>query len=97
MLTPTRTERSRAAADSASSAMASRIASRTHALGVVLVRRRQSEDRHDLVADELLDHAAHALDLLARDGVIRVEQSADVLWVELIGSARVADLVREAP
>ena len=38
---------------------------------------------------------AHALDLLAKNGVVRVEQAADVLGVEPIGPARVADLVRE--
>ena len=52
-------------------------------LGVVLVRDRSAEDRHDGVADELLDRAAEALDVGLHALVVRTQCRADVL-----GSAR---------
>ena len=41
------------------------------ALRIVFARDRRTEDRHDSVADELLDRAAEALDLLLDARVIR--------------------------
>ncbi len=65
------------------------------ALGVVLVRGRSPEERHHRVADELLDSAAEALELLAQMRVVRSEQSADVLGVELLGAGGEADEIGE--
>ena len=66
------------------------------ALGVVLVRDRRAEDRDDRVADELLDRAAVALELVraAARGTAR-EQRADVLRVEPLRPRRRADEVGE--
>ena len=68
VLTPTRTAASRPGSASFSSAIASRMRrpARTARSGVVLVRDRRAEDRHDGVADELLDRPAVALDLRAQ-------------------------------
>ena len=69
---------------------------RAHAaLGVVLVRQRGAEERHDGVADELLHGAAVALELGLHAGVVRREHSADVLGVELLGAAGEPDQVGE--
>ena len=65
------------------------------ALGVVLVRDRRAEERHDRVADELLDRAAEALELRAQALVVRAEQRLDVLGIELLGARREADEVAE--
>ena len=51
-------------------------------LGVVLVRGRCAEERHDGVADELLDRAAVALELGADAVVVRAQDRLDVLRVE---------------
>ena len=65
------------------------------ALGVVLVRGRSAEERHHRVADELLDGAAEALELLAQVRVVRGEQAADVLGIELLGAGGEADEIGE--
>ena len=65
------------------------------ALGVVAVGRRRAEDAHDRVADELLDRAAVALELLADALVVRREDRADVLRIELLGTSGEADEVDE--
>ena len=64
-------------------------------LRVVLVSDRRSEERHHGVADELLDRAAVALDLLAKPRVVRGQRGTDVLRVELLGPAGEADEVGE--
>ena len=43
-------------------------------LGIVLVRDRGAEDRHDGVADELLDRSPEAFDLALQEGVVRPER-----------------------
>ena len=58
------------------------------ALGIVLVRDRRAEDRHDRVADELLDRAAEPLDLLLHARVVRTQARADVLRIGLLGRSR---------
>ena len=97
MLTPTRTERSRTAADSASSPMASRIARAARTARSASSSCAAGSPKTAMTSSPMnfSTMPAHALDLLAKDGVVRVEQPADVLGVELIGAARVADLVRE--
>src|SRR5439155_4485062 len=49
--------------------------------GVVLVRSGRAEDAHHGVADELLNRAAEALDLLLRPAVVRAQELAYVLRV----------------
>ena len=65
------------------------------ALGVVLVRDRGAEDRHHGVADELLDRAAEALELVAEPSVVRAEQRAHLLGIHLLGARGEADEVGE--
>ena len=65
------------------------------ALGVVLVRQRRAEERHDGVADELLDRAAEPLQLGLHPAVIGREHAADVLRIEVLGAAGEADEVGE--
>ena len=64
-------------------------------LGVVLLRDRGAPDRHDGVADELLDDAAVAAD--DRPGELEVarEELADLLGVALLREGREADEVAE--
>jgi hypothetical protein len=64
-------------------------------LRVVLMGNRRAEDRDDRVADELLDRAAAAFELVARALVVDAEQRADVLGVALLGACRRADEVGE--
>ncbi len=64
-------------------------------LGVVLVRNRSAEHGHDRVADELLDRAAVALDLLSQALVVRTDAGADVLGVGGLGGGGEADQVAE--
>ena len=56
------------------------------ALGVVLVRDRRAEHGHHGVADELLDCAAEALELVAQPRVVRPEQRAHLLRIHLLGA-----------
>jgi hypothetical protein len=65
------------------------------ALGVVLMRRRRPEQRHHRVADELLDRAAVALELLAQPRVVGGKHRAHVLRVEPLSAAGEADQVDE--
>jgi hypothetical protein len=64
-------------------------------LGIVLVGCRRAEERHDRVADELLDGAAVALELGAKALVIRAEERFDVFGIESFSAARKADEVAE--
>ena len=64
-------------------------------LGVVLVGDGCAEDRHDRVADELLDRAAEALDVGAQARVIRAQGRAHVLRVRVVGAGGEADQVAE--
>ena len=59
------------------------------------MRGRSAEERHHRVADELLDGAAEALELLAQMRVVRGEQAADVLGIELLGAGGEADEIGE--
>ena len=59
------------------------------------MRQRRAEERHDGVADELLDGAAEPLQLGLHPGVVGREHPADVLGVELLGAAGEADEVGE--
>ena len=65
------------------------------ALGVVLVRNRGTEHGHHGVADELLDRAAEALELVAQPRVIRPEQRAHLLGIHALGARGKADEVGE--
>ena len=65
------------------------------ALRVVLVSYGSAEERHDRVADELLDRAAEALEVPAHPLEERREQRAHVLRVEALGARRRADEVAE--
>src|SRR6185436_9707058 len=64
-------------------------------LGIVFVRHRCAEERDDGIADELLDRAAMALELVPEAGVIRREQCPDVLGIELLGARGEADEIGE--
>jgi hypothetical protein len=50
-------------------------------LGVVLVRDRRTEERHDCVADELLHRAAVAFELGSNTGVVGTEDPRHVFGV----------------
>jgi hypothetical protein len=65
------------------------------ALRIVLVRRRRAEERHDGIPDELLDGAAVALELATDAVVVRTEDGAHLLRVELLGLRRKPDKVAE--
>src|SRR5207249_10549447 len=65
------------------------------ALGIVLVRRRRSEHRHDRVSDELLDRASIALQLLPQAGVVWTDAGANVLGICRLGSCSEADEITE--
>ena len=58
------------------------------ALGIVLVGGRRAEERHDRVADELLDGAAVALELGAHALVVRPQDRLDVLGIERLRARR---------
>ena len=64
-------------------------------LGIVLVRDRRAEQRHDGVANELLDSAAEPLELRAEPFVVGREQRAHVLRVEPFRASREANEIRE--
>ncbi len=65
------------------------------ALGVVLVGDGRAPDRHDRVADELLDRAAVQLDDLGRGVEVAAQELADGLGVAVLGERREADEVGE--
>ena len=65
------------------------------ALGIVLVSGGCSEQRHDRVADELLDRSPMALELDAQARVVRAEYGTNVLGVELLRRRREPDQVAE--
>src|SRR5439155_1416219 len=64
-------------------------------LGIVLVRHRRTEQRHDRVADELLDRTAEALELGTEAFVVRGEERSHVLGVHGLGAFGEADEIRE--
>jgi hypothetical protein len=64
-------------------------------LGVVAVRERSPEDPEDGVAHEFLDPTAVAFDLGPHPLVVRRQERAHVLGVELLGARREADDVDE--
>ena len=64
-------------------------------LRVVLVRDRGTEDRHHGVADELLDRAPAALDLLLQPCVIGAQARPDVLGIGAVRTLSEADQVDE--
>jgi hypothetical protein len=59
------------------------------------VRDRGAEDRHHSIADELLDRATAALDLLLQPRVVGAEARPDVLGIGAIGTLRETDQVDE--
>jgi hypothetical protein len=65
------------------------------ALGVVLVRDGRAEDRHDVVADVLVDRPAEALDLLAEAAQAAVDHRLHELGIHALGHCRVAGDVGE--
>ena len=64
-------------------------------LRIVLVRDRSAEDRHDCIADELLDGAAALLQLRPQPLVVRPQDRLDVLGIERLGARGEADEVGE--
>ena len=64
-------------------------------LGVVLVRGGRAPDRHDRVADELLDRPAVALDDVAGELEVAAQELAGLLRVAALGERREADEVGE--
>jgi hypothetical protein len=56
------------------------------ALGIVLVRRRSAEKRHNRVADELLDGAAMSFELGANALVVGAQESLDILRIHRLGA-----------
>ena len=65
------------------------------ALGIVLVGHRRAEERHDGVADELLDRPPVVLELVAQERVVRRQGAADVLDVHALAPAREPDEIGE--
>ena len=65
------------------------------ALRIVLVGDRSPEDAHHVVADELVDRAAEALDLLAEAAQGPVDERLDRLGVHPLGGRRIAGQVGE--
>ena len=65
------------------------------ALGIVFVRDRRTEDRHDSIADELLHRPAEPLDLLLHTRVVRTQTRADILRIGLLGRRGEPDEVDE--
>ena len=59
------------------------------------MRRRRAEERDHGIADELLDGAPVALELVPGAAVILREQRFDVLRVAAVGAAREPDEIRE--
>ena len=57
-------------------------------LGVVLLRDRRAPDRHDRVADELLDRAAVALDHRPRQVEVAGKELARLLGIAVLGACR---------
>jgi hypothetical protein len=65
------------------------------ALGVVLVRERSSEHRHDRVTHELLDGPVEALDLASHPRVVGAKRGADILGIGPVGTGCELDQVDE--
>ena len=65
------------------------------AFGVVLACDGRAPDRHDGVTDELLDHAAMALDHGPRGGEVALKEVAHLLWIVRLGHWRETDDVGE--
>ena len=63
--------------------------------GVVAVRDRRAEDAHHGIADELLHAASVALELAADVRVVRHEECADILGIELLRARREPDEIDE--
>ena len=64
-------------------------------LGIVAVRDRRAEDRHDRVADELLDRSSERFDLGSQTRVVRTEDRTNVFGIELLGPSGEPDEVDE--
>ena len=59
------------------------------------MRDRRAEERHDRVADELLDSSSVALELGAQPLVVRPQDRLDVLGIQRLGARGEADEVGE--
>jgi hypothetical protein len=68
---------------------------RERAVGVVLVRDRGAEERHDAVAEELVDRALVTVDRLEHDLERPVDDRVDVFGIEPLGHRREAGDVGE--
>ena len=90
MVIPTRSSSSSSSANSPD-----RERSTDGSLRVVLVRGGRAEERHDRIADELLDGAAVALELRADAFVVRTQDRLDVLGIHRLGLRREPDEVAE--
>jgi hypothetical protein len=64
-------------------------------LGVVFVRSWCTEDRHDRIADELVEGAPKPLDLPTQPDVVGAQHGPDVLGVGLVRTCREANKVAE--
>ena len=64
-------------------------------LGVVVARTRDAEQRDDCVTDELLQHAAVALDRLARGAEVGVLDGAQILGIQTFAERGEPGKVRE--
>ena len=64
-------------------------------LGVVVARARDAEQRDDCVTDELLQHAAVALDRLARGSEVGVLHGAQILGIQTFAERGEPGEVRE--
>jgi hypothetical protein len=64
-------------------------------LGIVLVRRGRTPDRHDCIADELLDRPAVATDDIAPEVEVTRQELTGVLGIAPLGERREAHQVRE--
>ena len=62
---------------------------------IVLVRERRAEQRHHGIADELLDCAAVALQLLTQPRVVRRKQRAHVFGIHLLCARRETNQIGE--
>ena len=79
----------------AADCLAHRVSGANGSLRVVLVRDGRAEESHGGIADELLDGASVALELLTHGHVVGIDDAADVLGVELFGKRCEPDDVDE--
>ena len=72
-----------------------RVGGARRACRLVAMRHRSAEDRHDRIADVLVDAAAEALDDRVDDAEEALEQLMDVFGIELLRQLRIAAKIGE--